>query len=200
MNPGRVGSSRIELQFAHTGVTEASAAVFHVYDRLNLAALPRRYTVEAGKQLVGSWQPSATGAYDLWVLGPNGYHRHFTGNARRVAAAAQPNPEVRVTPDAVNGELIIELSNSGSFACSMSLVANKYYAVEPQTVKLPARASVTVRLPLKDSAYWYDFSVRVVGQADYSRRFAGHLETGEPSITDPAMEGPAQLNQYRLPV
>ncbi|MEJ6004949.1 phospholipase C, phosphocholine-specific [Paucibacter sp. AS339] len=200
VNPGRVGSSRIELQFAHTGVTEAPAAVFHVYDRLNLAALPRRYTVEAGKQLSGTWQPSSTGAYDLWVLGPNGYHRHFTGNARRVAAAAQPNPEVRVTPDMVNGELIIELSNAGSFACSMTLVANKYYAVEPQTVKLAPRASITVRLPLKDSAYWYDFSVRVVGQADFSRRFAGHLETGEPSITDPAMEGPAQLNQYRLPV
>ncbi|MBT9491312.1 MAG: phospholipase C, phosphocholine-specific [Paucibacter sp.] len=197
VNPGRVGSTRVDLQFDNTG---SAAAVFHVYDRLNLAALPRRYTVEAGKQLQGSWAPTATGAYDLWVLGPNGFHRHFTGNARRVAAAAQPNPEVKVSVDAVYGELLITLSNTGSFACSMSLVANKYFEVAPQTIKLAAGASSTLRLPLKDSAFWYDFSVRVAGQPDFSRRFAGHLETGEPSISDPAMQGPAQLNQYRLPV
>jgi len=40
--------------------------------------------------------------------------------------------------------------------------------------------------------------VRVAGQPDYSRRFAGHLETGQPSISDPAMEGPALLSQYQV--
>nr|WP_316638388.1 phospholipase C, phosphocholine-specific [uncultured Roseateles sp.] len=194
-NPGRVGSTRVELQFANTG---EAAAVFHVYDRLNLAALPRRFTVEPDKQLVDSWQPTTAGGYDLWVLGPNGFHRHFTGNARRVAAAAQPNPEVRVTPDAVNGELVVELSNPGSLACTVSLVANKYYDLGPKVQLLAPQATATIRLPLKDSAHWYDFSVRVAGQPDYSRRFAGHLETGQPSISDPAMEGQALLNQYQV--
>ncbi|WP_271007390.1 phosphocholine-specific phospholipase C [Paucibacter sp. B51] len=202
VSAGRVGAARVELQFAHTGNglgdISGPAAVFHVYDRLNLAALPRRYTVEAGKQLTGSWQPAANGAYDLWVLGPNGYHRHFTGNARRVAAAAQPNPEVRVTPDVANGELQIELSNNGSFACTFILSANKYYSVAPQQIHLAAKTRTTLRLPLRESAYWYDFSVRVAGQGDYSRRFAGHMETGEASISDPAMSGPALLDQYRL--
>jgi phospholipase C len=194
-NPARVGSTRVELEFANTGT---AAAVFHVYDRLNLAALPRRFTVEPGKQLDDSWQPATTGAYDLWVLGPNGFHRHFTGNARRVAAAAQPNPEVRVTPDSTNGELVVELVNTGSLACTFSLTANKYYAATPKVQLLAPRATATVRLPLKDSAHWYDFTVRVSGQADYSRRFAGHLETGDASISDPAMEGLAQLDQYRV--
>ncbi|TDP63792.1 phosphocholine-specific phospholipase C [Roseateles toxinivorans] len=194
-NPGRVGSTRVELQFANTG---EAAAVFHVYDRLNLAALPRRFTVEPDKQLSDSWQPTTAGSYDLWVLGPNGFHRHFTGNARRVAAAAQPNPEVRVTPDAVNGELVVELSNRGSLTCTVSLVANKYYSVAPKVQLLAPQATATIRLPLKDSAHWYDFSLRVAGQPDYSRRFAGHLETGQPSISDPAMEGPALLSQYQV--
>lgn len=195
VNPGRVGSTRIELQFANTG---EAAAVFHVYDRLNLTAIPRRYTVEAGKQLNDSWAPTTAGAYDLWVLGPNGFHRHFTGNSRRVAAAAQPNPEVRVTTDAVNGELIVELSNTGSFACTFSLVANKYFDATPRQQALSPRATASIRLPLKDSANWYDFSVRVQGQPEYSRRFAGHLENGQPSISDPAMAGPALLDQYRV--
>jgi phospholipase C len=195
-NPGRVGSTRVDLRFANSG---EAAAVFHVYDRLNLAELPRRYTVEPGKQLDGTWTPASTGAYDLWVLGPNGFHRHFTGNARRVAAAAQPNPELIVTPYKVNGELLIELRNSGTLACSFSLVANKYYPATPRKVTVQPGASASLRLPLQESAHWYDFTVRVTGQADYSRRFAGHLETGEASISDPAMEGPALLNKYQLP-
>ncbi|MRT32913.1 DUF756 domain-containing protein, partial [Xylella fastidiosa subsp. multiplex] len=36
----------LQLLFANTG---SAAAVFHVYDRLNLDRLPRRYMVEAGK-------------------------------------------------------------------------------------------------------------------------------------------------------
>ena len=34
--------------FSNTG---KQAAVFHVYNRLDLTAIPRRYMVEAGKQL-----------------------------------------------------------------------------------------------------------------------------------------------------
>jgi phospholipase C len=32
---------------------------------------------------------------------------------------------------------------------------------------------------------------------DWLRRFAGHLENGLPSSSDPAMRGAAQLDQYR---
>ena len=195
-NAGRVGSTRVELSFVNSG---SAAAVFHVYDRLDLAALPRRFTVEAGRQLKDSWIPAASGAYDLWVLGPNGYHRHFTGNARRVAAAAQPNPDVRVSYERSSGELIVDFSNSGSMACEFVLSANKYYATPAQRLRLAQGSTGRIRLPLVQSAYWYDFSVRVTGQADYSRRFAGHLETGKPSISDPAMEGQALLNKYQLP-
>lgn len=195
-NAGRVGSTRVELSFVNSG---SAAAVFHVYDRLDLAALPRRFTVEAGRQLKDSWTPAASGAYDLWVLGPNGYHRHFTGNARRVAAAAQPNPDVRVSYERSSGELIVDFSNSGSMACEFVLSANKYVATPAQRLRLAQGSTGRIRLPLVQSAHWYDFSVRVTGQADYSRRFAGHLETGKPSISDPAMEGQALLNKYQLP-
>jgi phospholipase C len=56
------------------------AAVFHVYDRLHLDRIPRRYTVGAGESLQGVWAlaPDA-GRYDLWVLGPSGLVGHFVG-------------------------------------------------------------------------------------------------------------------------
>ena len=63
------GTSAMWLVFANTG---SAAAVFHVYDRLHLDRLPRRYAVEPGKQLEGSWDAAADGGkYDLWVMGPN---------------------------------------------------------------------------------------------------------------------------------
>ncbi|MBB3871834.1 phospholipase C [Brevundimonas mediterranea] len=56
------------------------AAVFHVYDRLHLDRVPRRYTVGAGESLTGVWALAPDGGrYDLWVLGPSGRVGHFVG-------------------------------------------------------------------------------------------------------------------------
>lgn len=192
---GRVGATQVELSFVNSG---SAAAVFHVYNRLDLAALPRRYTVGAGQQLKDVWAPLSSGAYDLWVLGPNGFHRHFAGNARRVVAAAQPNPELRLSYERSSGELVLELSNKGSLACEFQLIANKYLAMPMQTLRLAQGSIATLRLSLAQSANWYDFSLRVSGQADYLRRFAGHLENGRPSISDPAMGGAAQLSKFQV--
>ena len=55
-----------------------------------------------------------------------------------------------------------------------------------------------LRLGIAVAAHWYDVSVRVGGQPDFLRRFAGHIETGAPSVSDPAMEGLAKADQYRV--
>ena len=193
-NTQRVGLSKIELRFANSG---SVGAVFHVFDRLKLGDVPRRYTVGAGKTLADVWAPNAAGAYDLWVLGPAGFHRHFTGNAKRVAAAGQPNPDVQVSYDAALGDLVIKLVNSGSVACSFTLVANQYFTPTPTTVTVAARSEQVLRRSLQPSANWYDFSVRVAGQPDYSRRLAGRMETGAAGISDPVMDGPALGEQYK---
>ena len=49
------------------------------------------------------------------------------------------------------------------------------------------RGESTVRIPVVNSAYWYDFSVTVSGQPDYVRRFAGRVETGKHTVSDPAL-------------
>ncbi|WP_343629044.1 phospholipase C, phosphocholine-specific [Roseateles sp.] len=188
-------ATAVAVSFQNTG---RAAAVFHVYDRLRLGDIPRRYTVGAGKEITGSFAPSATGAYDLWVLGPNGFHRHFAGNARRVAAAGQPNPDVIVKASPSTGELLVTLVNTGPVAASFSVAHNKYQSTASTTVSVPARSRSELRLSIAASAFWYDVSVRVNGQADFLRRFAGHVETGAPSISDPAMEGLARADQYRV--
>ena len=186
-----VAGTAITLNFVNQG---EAGAVFHVYDRLALDQLPRRYTVEAGKQLTGAW--SSTGAYDLWVLGPNGFHRHIVGDVRRASDAALP--ELRISAQRSSGELLIELINDGGHPCTFQLVANKYYAATPTEVRVVARSRSNLRLPLASSQNWYDFNLRVKELPGWLRRFAGHLENGLPSISDPAMQGSAQLDQYRV--
>lgn len=34
---------------------------------------------------------------------------------------------------------------------------------------------------------WYDFTVQVKGYPEFTRRFAGRVETGRESVTDPVM-------------
>jgi phospholipase C len=174
---------QVALSFMNTG---RQAAVFHVYDRKNLAAVPRRYTVEPGKSLADAWAPAVGGAYDLWVLGPNGYHRHFTGSALRAVAAGQPRPDVQVRCDARTGELVLRFVNLGVAPCTFNLAANAYASLK-QLYTLAPRTELTVRLPVASNGYWYDFSATVSSQPDYVRRFAGRVETGRHTVSDPAL-------------
>jgi phospholipase C len=184
-------SREVELTFENAG---EAGAVFHVYDRLALDRIPRRYTVEPGKQLTGRWDTAT--AYDLWVLGPNGFHRHIVGDAHGAAGAAWPETVLRA--ERRSGELVIDLVNDGSQPCTFQLAANRYGTNKLPEVRVAARSRSTIRLPLAASHNWYDYSVRVNDVPGWLRRFAGHLENGQPSISDPAMHGPARLDQYRV--
>src|SRR5690606_15673563 len=88
-------SKGVQLLFSNTG---QAAAVFHVYDKLNLDRIPRRYMVEPGQILDDVWDAQADnlGHYDLWVLGPNGFHRHFRGDVSVLGQPEASRPEIRV--------------------------------------------------------------------------------------------------------
>ncbi|MCD0502874.1 phosphocholine-specific phospholipase C [Bordetella petrii] len=176
---------QVELVFANTGL---QGAVFHVYDRLNLGRTPRRYTIEAGKQLSDTWNvfQDNQGRYDLWVLGPNGYHRHFQGDTNRIGDT-QVQPEIRVCYDIANGEVYAELMNHGQQPCSFTVTALAYRDDAPQAVAVAAGQQASVHWALQDSGQWYDFAVRCDSDTAYYRRFAGRVETGTHTVSDPAM-------------
>ena len=177
-------AQRVALSFENTG---RAAACFHVYDRQHLERVPRRYTVEAGKSLVGSWELAADdGAYDLWVLGPSGFHRHFTGAAEAAEA------EVRVCYDARGGNVSVRLRNDGTEPRTFALSANAYFGDAHESVTVAAGDDTEHRWSLASSCHWYDFTVRVAGLDGWSRRFAGRVETGRPSFSDPAQGGRAR--------
>lgn len=162
-------------------------AVFHVYDRLRLDRTPRRYTIGVGDTLDGDWEP---GAYDLWVLGPNGFHRHLTGDT----ACAEPVLSVEDRPD--QGDLVLRLTNTGGTELHLDLIANAYAQdAVPRAIRIAPGGTWSLQWPALAHRSWYDVSIRCPALPGYSRRLAGRLETGRPSISDPAMGGPALLDQ-----
>jgi len=188
-----LSKSAIQLIFGNTG---SAAAVFHVYDRKHLDQIPRRYTVEENKQLNGSWELTDDNSYDLWVLGPNGFHRHFTGNT--VSSKVTPSPEVKISYDAVHGNLSLKLSNKANVAVNYTITANAYLGDSPWTGAVGAKSEINQQWSLHSSGHWYDFSVTLKDTPGYLRRFAGHIETGEASISDPMFGGMAISDQLQV--
>ncbi|AQV95121.1 phospholipase C, phosphocholine-specific [Cupriavidus necator] len=176
---------QVELVFANTGT---QAAVFHVYDRYRLERIPRRYVVEAGKSLSDTWSvfQDNTGQYDLWVLGPNGFHRHFRGDTNRIDDTGIA-PEIRVCYDIANGDVYVDLINAGRPACHFNVQALAYRTDGPWQVTVGANGDKSVHWSLEESGQWYDFAVTCDSDPAFYRRFAGRVETGRHTVSDPAM-------------
>ena len=185
----------IELDFINAG---KAGAVLQVYDRLHLDRIPRRYTIEAGKQLTDAWDAGADGGrYDLWLIGPNGFHRHFTGNVRTVPGEAQTRPEVRVRRDPARHALIVSLTNSGSRACMLVAGHLAYQQQEMRSFRVEGGQSVDWLAGLAHEHGWYDIRVALEEAPGFGRRFAGRLETGRHDISDPAMGKPDRVEPAR---
>jgi phospholipase C len=186
----RPGSLAIELAFVNAG---RAGAVFHVYDVLHLDRVPRRYTVEADKRLVGRWDlERELGAYDLFVLGPAGFHRRFSGSVRPLRAMGDVAPEIRVMYDAVRGDVGIRMRNGGTGRCTFEVEANAYEKNGDETVRVGGKAEREQFWSLRQTARWYDFTVTVAELPGYLRRFAGRVENGRDGHSDPAMGGRAR--------
>ncbi|MGJ7529240.1 phosphocholine-specific phospholipase C [Variovorax sp. GB1P17] len=183
---------QIWLDFANTG---SVGAAFCVYNRLKPNDNPRRYTVSPGDVLSDYWLLSDTkGAYDFAAYGPNGYLCQYKGNASAVSQGTA-SPEAKVCYDVTNGNVALTLTNSGSAACSVT-VSNAYSKKAARTHNLAAGATLQDLWVLSASSGWYDLSVSSdagsSANAPFLRRFAGHVETGKASMSDP---GPLNSNR-----
>lgn len=168
----RQENGTLALSFRNEG---AAGAVFHVYDRNHLERIPRRYTVEAGRSLTDRW--TIDGPCDLWVLGPNGFVRGFAGDAdMSVDLALAYRPLQRA--------IALQLANHGGQPVSLLLESKVYGPAATRTVEVAAHGTASVPWDVAASGNWYDFKLQ---ERRSVRRFAGRLETGKNSISDPAM-------------
>lgn len=174
-------SKTVKLMFSNTG---SHAAVFHVYDKLNLDAIPRRYMVEAGKQLDDLWQTKEN-RYDLWILGPNGFHRTFKGHLAKIAQR-EALPEIRVCMEECDPKMFLKVRHDGKQAVKLIVKANAYLPNKTWVIET-ATTEKELSWDMSEFGGWYDFTVTIENEPSYSRRFAGRIETNEDSISDPYM-------------
>ena len=163
-----------DTEVTFSNLSAERAAVFHVYDRHRLEAGPARYTVAAGGFVPARFDGLDQ---DLWILGPNGFHRHFAGQAWRIAAA--------VTAEGLS------LHNPGEMPVALT-ISDEAYGRPVRTVTLAGGANQVLPVDLAASHNWYDFALKAEG---FHIRLAGHVEDGRASVSDPAAHGPARLEQ-----
>lgn len=179
---GRLQAQGYAVTFANSGT---QGAHFWVYTG-DPTAMPRRYTVEAGKQLTDTWALDANGNYLVSVWGPNGYFRRFAGSA---AADAAAKPEITPCYDVANGDVYVTIANAGTGTLTVT-ATDVAYGGAARTLTIPAGQRIEARWDLSCSSQWYDLQFAVAGNAGWTRRIAGHVETGRASVTDPAAVAP----------
>ncbi|HEV2674258.1 MAG TPA: phospholipase C, phosphocholine-specific [Aliidongia sp.] len=170
----------VTLQFVNTG---AQGAHFLVYASQSPDA-PRRYTVEAGKSLDDTWPITGDG-YTLAVYGPNGFFRRFAGGDD----AQHPGLDLQTRSDKATGDLVLRLTNPSQtkIICQIS---DRAYGAPRRVHRINPGETIEDRHTLGDSGHWYDLAVTVNAAASWLRILAGHVETGHPSISDPAATAP----------
>jgi phospholipase C len=169
-----------------------AGAAFYVYDNTSTDSvatdgIPRRYTVAAGDTLSDRWAlHDRDVAYDLTAYGPNGSLCHVRGEGAEVSGH-RPTVEVRLRYKPELRRIEVGLRNAGLLACRVE-VANAYGSTPPSMHALSPEATADSVWELDALHGWYDIAVTLSESPLYLRRYAGHMEDGQPSTSDP---GPA---------
>ncbi|MEU5526251.1 phosphocholine-specific phospholipase C [Micromonospora chersina] len=171
---GRAAGTSFHLDFRNTG---GATGVFQVRSA-DPAQPPRTYTVEPGRQVSDTWD--ATAGYDLEVHGPNGFFRRFTGGAGA-------GVDVRARYDERDHEVGLTLVNRGAKRIEVT-VADRYSSRRTRLSLKPGETT-SPSWSVSRAHGWYDLTVTLSADAAFTARYAGHVENGKPSISDPAMGG-----------
>jgi len=169
----------LRLLFRNTG---KAGAAFHVRSGEGQTG-PWTYTVGTGDEASDNFGIRGATSYDLAVSGPNGFLRTLAGGL----AASSANLTVNAIYEKGSEGITLVIRNQGSSAEKVNIF--DAYSGKTRTQVLHPHSSVTYVSRLEESFGWYDLTVRVDSDARFQRQMAGHLETGKPSVTDPAMGG-----------
>ncbi len=148
------------------------AVVFHVYDHGQPQMPPVRHTLKPGGTLI-----SLTSSQAISVHAANGFYRGLFRTASMPVSVAMAGHRLILSTDA---------------AITVTL-RDESYGQPRRTFALVPGTPQTVTLDLTASHNWYDVSVSGDG---FAQRFAGHIEDGKASLSDPALGGPAPMKAW----
>lgn len=148
------------------------------------------FAVEKGNKLEYEW-PLAhfeDAGYHLRVYGPNGFYREFVGS--------DSDPELQIgcgyqktrgLIKKLSGNVEIQITNASKKKSVDMVVVDHAYGNPDQKIRIKKGKVQAVVVNCANSFGWYDFSLRLLGNSGFVRRYAGRVETGKASKTDPFM-------------
>jgi phospholipase C len=154
----------------------AEGAAFNAYS-YGSEMTCRSYAVRAGSTV--SDELPVAGRYVWRIDGPNGFMREFAGTSEETIAVVVDHEGHR----AASGRLEIRLSNRGAASRSIT-IRDESYGQPARRVVVRAGGNSSVIVDTTAAHGWYDFAVSA---GDMVYRYAGRIETGKWSVTDPAM-------------
>ncbi|MBV8085946.1 MAG: DUF756 domain-containing protein, partial [Chloroflexi bacterium] len=179
------------IQMANVGTLATRAVALASYANAYRSGGPWQYTVPAYsggsdgmvKDYFNIGSGYGSGQYDLSVVGPNRFLRHFAGNLNTSGKTAEVVSSYNFSTPG-RAQLILSMSNKGSKAVTFTVKSNNYRSDGPWTYTVQPGATVSdywnVQLYTNG---WYDMTATVSGDSAFLRRFAGHVEVGADSVT-----------------
>lgn len=148
------------------------------------------FALAAGDALTYSWPLDAfeNNRYDLRLYAVNGFYREFQGDHDDPVVIHCGYERHPVTKKPTGNLLLTITAPAAANALTLDIVDNAYKK-EPVTKAIRPGTGASIVLDLKGSYGWYDLSIRVRGFDHFERRYAGRVETGSETFSDPLMGG-----------
>jgi phospholipase C len=171
----------------------AAGAPFNVYLRNlkkgegdSLGFRCATYAVKAGDSVSVSLPIDSfvDSRYVVEVHAPNGFYRSFTGGKH--SSQLQIRSTYEQSGSMLTGNAVVLLRHTSEFAMHIEITDNAYRSVPTSRIVDPG-CEISIALDLQSSHGWYDYTVRAKNDEGNEIRYAGRVETGRPSISDPKM-------------
>lgn len=154
----------------------ALAGAFNVYDLLETNRFSKSFAVAAGDKLNYTWRKTDNGAYDVAVHGPNGFYRKLQSKALSEALQVQVSYSDK-------GDLVLHIENISEN--SQAVKVSNAYTKSTENLTIKPKKSVRLEMDTQKFGRWYDISLHA---DNWHRQYAGRIENGQHSISDPLME------------
>jgi phospholipase C len=189
---GSNGEILVWIEMLNVGTIATRAVPLAIYANAYRSGGPWQYTISPySSGTNGSYTDYfnigsgyGSGSYDLTCVGPNRFLRRFAGDVNNSGKTCSITSSYANDP--VSGQLAIyfAMTNTGSEPVTFTITSNHYTTAGPWTYTVAAGATVNTYFSAAANTHgWYDFTATINGDTSWIRRYTGHLENGNASIT-----------------
>ena len=177
---------KLELTMSYQNTLSKSkkgAAPFQVYDMTSLLQDAKRscydFTVSEGEHIKYDF-PFHSDKFFIKAYAPNGFYREFRGHKNQLAATTI---KLKTAGNKERMRAVFQIDTKQKISVA---IIDKSYNRKPVNVVLE-KGTHQKEIDVHDSFGWYDYSILIAEYPEFEQRFAGHIENGKTSTTDPLM-------------